>query len=137
MTAIPTARQSKTNWMNTHLKHCSRLNNKSFNTILIGDSLIAGLTRYNKVWNFSKPFNDFNCGIRGDRVEHVLWRAYDLCRFSSLRNVVILCGTNNLYHDSPEDIANGLIKIASCFKQETILSMFSFVTFFLVMIYLR
>ena len=97
MTAIPTARQSKTNWMNTHLKHCSRLNNESFNTILIGDSLIAGLTRYNKVWNkFSKPFNDFSCGIRGDRVEHVLWRAYDLCRFSSLRNVVILCCTNNL-----------------------------------------
>ena len=34
-----------------------------------------------------------------------------------MRNVIILSGTNNLYHDSPEDIANGLIKIASCFKQ--------------------
>ena len=118
MTAIPTARQSKTNWMNTHLKHCSRLNDKSFDTILIGDSLIAGLARYSKVWNkFFKPLNAFNCGIGGDRVEHVLWRAHDLRCFSSLRNVIILCGTNNLYHDSPEDIANGLIKIASCFKQ--------------------
>ena len=118
MTAIPTARQSKTNWMNTHVKHCSRLNDKNFDTILIGDSLIAGLARYSKVWNrFFKPLNAFNCGIGGDRVEHLLWRAYDLRCFSSLRNVIILCGTNDLYHDSPEDIANGLIKIASCFKQ--------------------
>ena len=53
----------------------------------------------------------------GDRAQHVLWRAHDLCHFSSLRNVIILCSANNLYHDSPEDIVNGLIKIASCFKQ--------------------
>ena len=93
--------------MNTHVKHCSRLNDKSFDTILIGDSLIAGLARYSKFWNkFLKPLNAFNCGIGGDR-------ALDLRCFSSLRNVIILCGTNNLYHDSPEDIANGLIKIAS------------------------
>ena len=34
-----------------------------------------------------------------------------------MRNVVILCGTNNLYQDSPEDNVNGLIKVASYFKQ--------------------
>ena len=106
------------NWINTHLKHCSRLNNKSFDTILIGGSLIAGLARYRKAWNkFFKLLNTFSCGIGGDRAQHVLWRAHDLHCFSSLRNVIILCGTNNLYQDSPEDIANGLIKIASCFKQ--------------------
>ena len=88
--------------MNTHLRHCFRLNNKSFDTILIGDSLIAGLTRYRKVWNtFFKPLNVLNCGIGGDRVQHVLWRAHDLRRFSSLKNVAILCFTNNLYQDSP------------------------------------
>ena len=104
--------------MNTHLSHCSRLNNKSFDTILIGDSVIAGLARCSKVWNkFFKPLNAFNCGIGGDRVQHVLWRAHDLRRLSSLRNVIILCGSNNLYKDSPDDIANGLIKIGSCFKQ--------------------
>ena len=64
MITIPTARQSKTNWMNTHLKHCSRLNNKGFDTILIGDFLIARLARYSKVWNkFLKPLNAFNYGI--------------------------------------------------------------------------
>ena len=50
-------------------------------------------------------------------MQHVLWRAHDLRRLSSLRNVIILCGSNNLYKDSPDDIANGLIKTGSCFKQ--------------------
>ena len=50
-------------------------------------------------------------------MQHVLWRAHDLRRFSSLGKVIILCGTNNSYQDSPEDIANGLIKIESCFRQ--------------------
>ena len=118
MTAIPTAQQHKTNWINAHLKHCSRLNKRSFDTILVGDSLITGLARYNKFWNkFFKPLNAFNCGIGDDRVQHLLWRAHDLRCFSSLRNVIILCGINNLYQNSPEDIANGLIKIANCFKQ--------------------
>ena len=37
--------------------------------------------------------------------------------FSSLKNAVILCGTNNLYQDSPEDIVDGTIKIGYCFKE--------------------
>ena len=74
MTANPTPQQSKTNWMNTHLKFGSRLNNKRFDTILIGDPLIAGLARYSKVWNnFFKPCNAVICGAGGDRVQHVLW----------------------------------------------------------------
>ena len=120
VTTIATARQFKTNWMNTHLKHCSRLNKikKSFDTMQIGDSLIVSLTHYSKFWNkIFKPLNSLNCGIAGDRVQHVLWRAHDLCSFSSLRNFVILCSANNLYQDLPEHIANGLFKIASCFKQ--------------------
>ena len=47
----------------------------------------------------------------------MLWRVHALRRFSFLINVVILCGTNNLYQDSLEDIENDLIIIASCFKQ--------------------
>ena len=74
MTTIPTAQESKSKSMNTHLKHCSRLNNKSFDTILIGNSLITDLTCYSKVWNkFLKLLNALNCGIGGKRVQHVLW----------------------------------------------------------------
>ena len=50
-------------------------------------------------------------------MQHVLWGEHNLRIFSSLRNIVILCDANNLHQDSPDDIANGLIKIASCFKQ--------------------
>ena len=45
-------------------------------------------------------------------MQHVLWGAHDLRTFSFLRNIVMLC-----YEDSPEDITNGLLKIASCFRQ--------------------
>ena len=44
MNTIPTARPSRTNWMNTHLKQCFKLNNKSSDTKLIGDFCIADLT---------------------------------------------------------------------------------------------
>ena len=37
--------------------------------------------------------------------------------FSIFDKCCILCGTNNLYQDSPEDIENDLIIMASCFKQ--------------------
>ena len=35
----------------------------------------------------------------------------------NVRNVVILCGTNNLHLDAPEDIADGIIEIGSTFKR--------------------
>ena len=35
---------------------------------------------------------------------------------SSLKNVVILCGTNSLFQDSPEDIADGIVEIAQTFQ---------------------
>ena len=122
------------NWMNIHLKHCSRLNTKGFDTILIGDSLMVGLNHYSKVWyNFFKPLIwERRRGTGGDIC--IMVSAWFIPLF---RNVIVLCSSDNLYQDSPEDIANGLIKIASGFKQDKMLSMFSFVAFFLVMVYLR
>ena len=34
-----------------------------------------------------------------------------------VRNVVILCGTNNLHLDKPEDITDGIIEIGTTFKR--------------------
>ena len=34
-----------------------------------------------------------------------------------VRNATILCGTNNLHLDAPEDIADGIIEIGSTFKR--------------------
>ena len=41
----------------------------------------------------------------------------DLPSFSSLKNAVILYGTNNLHQDSPEDIVDGITKIGYFFKE--------------------
>ena len=34
-----------------------------------------------------------------------------------MKNAVILCDTNNLHQDSPEDIVDSIIKIGYCFKE--------------------
>ena len=87
---------------------------KCFKSILIGDSLIAGLNCYYKIWNdFFKPINALNCGIGGYKVQNVLWRVQNLPIYCSLKNVVILCGTNNLH----QDIVDGIIEIGHCFKK--------------------
>ena len=64
----------------------------------------------------SKAPKALNCGIGDDRIEHVLWCALNLPVFSSLKNVVVLCRTNNLLLDSPKDIADGIPEIARSFK---------------------
>ena len=57
---------------------------------------MAGLHRYYKIWNnFFKPIDALYCGIGGDKVQNVLWRVQNLPISSSLKNAVILRGTNN------------------------------------------
>ena len=117
MKATPQTRFSKKNWLNFHHNHCSKLAKYTFETILIGDSIVAGLSRYQNVWDkFLKSLKDLNCGIGGDRIEHVLWRALNLPIFSSLKNIVVLCGTNNLPLDSPKYIVDGILEIVRSFK---------------------
>ena len=83
---------------------------------------MAVLTLYTNVWNnlFGNRF--VNLDISGDRVENVLWRATDISFLPSLKNVVILCGTNNINHinkHSPYDIVQGFIAIGSVFMNQS------------------
>ena len=118
MTTIPLARPLKTKWLQMHCKHCFLLNSNSFKSILIGDSLMAGLYCYCKILNnFFKPIDALNCGIGGDKVQNVLWQVQNLPISSALKNAFILCSTNNLQQDSPEDIVDGIIEIGHCFKE--------------------
>ena len=80
--------------------------------VIIGDSIVAGLSRYENIWwTFFKTFHTLNYGIGGDRTQHVLWRAENATLPNSLKYVVIHCGTNNIDCDQPRDIANGVISI--------------------------
>ena len=57
-----------------------------------------------------------NCAIGADKVQHVLWRSHNFPVVKSIKKVVVLCGTNNLNQDSPEDFTDGIIEVASTFK---------------------
>ena len=81
------------------------------------DSIAAGLNKYGSVCTkYLKPLRTLNCGIGSDRVQNVLWRAHNLPVISSLKNFIILCGTNNLFQDSPEGTADGIVEIVQTFQ---------------------
>ena len=108
----------KMNWLNTHHKLCNNILNCHYSTLLIGDSLIAGLSRYSEIWRkYFEPLNTLNCGISGDRVQNVLWRCTNFPPSPSVKNVILLCGTNNIQCDSPDDIVDGIIEITAVLKR--------------------
>ena len=57
------------------------------------------------------------CSLGDDRIQLVLWCVHNLPAFLNLKNVVALCGPNNLLLNSPEDIADGILEIARSFKK--------------------
>ena len=59
------------------------------------------------------PLKALNFGIGGDQVENVFWQTKNLLIPPSLKNVAILCGTNNCFTDSPLDIADCIVNIGS------------------------
>ena len=97
---------SKSSWIECHRNYCLKMKVTNPNTLLLGDSIIAGLARYQNVWKkYFVSLNAMNLCIRDDRVENVLWRAISLPLPSSVRNIVVHCGTNNISTDPPRDIA--------------------------------
>ena len=119
MASILSERFYNNNWLKIHQNHCFQVKQQNINSIMIQDSTVAGLTRYTNIWNnlFGNRF--INLGISGDRVENVLWHARDIPFLPSLKNVGVLCGTNNINKDSPYDITQGLIVIGSVFKNRS------------------
>ena len=62
-----------TNGLNLHNKNCNDISNSNYSTLLIGDSLIGGLSRYPNIWGrYFKLLNTINCGIGGDRTQNVI-----------------------------------------------------------------
>ena len=85
----------------------------NYSTLLIGDSIIASLSCYSTIWKrYIKPLNAINCRIFVDRVENILQQCKNLPSSPNLQNAAIVCGTNNIQHNSVEDIVDGIVEVA-------------------------
>ena len=126
MASVLSKRINNNAWLKIHYNHCFHINYDNIYSIIIGDLIAASLVRYNNLWKnlFSNRF--INLGIHADRVGYVLWCVRDIAFPPRFKNVVILCGTNNINKDPPahlhstpsppDDIVQGLIAIVSSFK---------------------
>ena len=57
----------KIGWYGDHAKCYSSISKKQAEVVLLGDSLVANLSRYPIVWDHHlDTLNAVNCGIRGD-----------------------------------------------------------------------
>ena len=115
----PLARNGKFGWYSTFRKHVT-MPSSSTNAklVLTGDSVIANFDKCSDIFDkFFLPFRTLNFGISGDKIQNVLWRVYNMTLPASVEYVIIHCGTNNLGHNSPLKIAEGLINIACILKK--------------------
>ena len=117
-TKYPTGRFYKNGWLNKHNRHVAFLKAKrNTSTVVIGDSIAAGLIRYRNVWDENFYRDTINYGIGGNKTQNVWWRSNNIPLPQSLKYVVINCGTNNLDTDNPDEISDGLICIALLFQK--------------------
>ena len=93
------------------------------NTLLLGNSFVAGLSRYPNVWNeYLAPINGLNSDIEGDRVKNILLWVIDLLLSFSVKNNVILCQTNNIPIDTPcetASLADCIVSIGLIFRKKS------------------
>jgi lysophospholipase L1-like esterase len=106
-------------WLARHDQVKARLQSGGAGLLMIGDSIThlwggdppdPRHGSANDLWDiYFQPRNAVNLGFGWDRTEHVLWR-FDHGELDGVhpRVAVILIGTNNVWRDSPEDIATGI-----------------------------
>ncbi|EDO32560.1 predicted protein, partial [Nematostella vectensis] len=107
-------------WQETHEQY-SRLTSSPMNQVLlVGDSIIKGLTRYASVWQeYFRPLRALSFGIGGDRTQHVLWRLQNGELESTPRILVLHCGTNNVNTDHASDIVGGILAIVQFIQSKS------------------
>ena len=103
-----------------HQNHCVITKSSTAKSVLLGDSIITGLKRYDNIWK--KYFSYIlNFGIGGDPLENAFWRGLNLPKMPYLGHVIILCGTNNIKKDLSCDIEeSSLIEIGKYFQERSL-----------------
>ena len=117
----PSFRERKLGWYSCHRSHVNAIVRRQAKVVLLGDSLVANLGRYPSVWDrHLEAFNTVNCGIGGDRTQHVLWRADNMYLPDSVSVVVIHCGTNNIGFNvfRPHDIAHSVVSCGTRLREK-------------------
>jgi beta-glucosidase len=110
-------------WMARHQGVLDRIRKGPVDLLLVGDSITHGWggepadpgppNGQKDLWDrYFAPRDAVNEGFGWDRTEHVLWRFQN----GELDNIhpkvaVVMIGTNNMWRDSPDDIATGITEI--------------------------
>ena len=118
----PTPRNGKRGWYDQFQKHNLLLNSSKARMLIVGDSLVSNLSRYPKIWRkYFINLGALNFSIAGDKTQNVLWRVNNF-HFSSnlnIKYVLILCGTNNIDHNSPHSTASTIISTGLAFQKKS------------------
>ena len=109
LSTTPKMRLSKQGWIEEHSHHMQQITTNKPSVIIIGDSIVYGFKRYQHVWNSYFAKEALNWGIRGDKVENILYRISQSVIPHHTNKVVIISGTSNIDRDNPSDITNGLL----------------------------
>ena len=107
----PSHRFYKQGWHAIYNEQKTNAETTQSELILVGDSIVKGLSRYQDVWRTLTDLKPLNLGISGDKAQHVLWRCQQIKFPPSVKFVAIMAGTNNIDNDCPEDIANCILEI--------------------------
>ncbi|MBO5939613.1 MAG: hypothetical protein J6R18_00255, partial [Kiritimatiellae bacterium] len=81
--SLPERPWAKKMWLNRFDEKKALAATNNYDIVFLGDSITHGWdkdVRGASVWakNFAEgPYKALNCGISGDRTEHVLWRLYN------------------------------------------------------------
>ena len=117
---IARVRFNKSSWIKRHCNHCLTMKVTSPNTLLLGDSIIAELARYHIAWKkYFVLLNTANLGIGGDRVQNAHWQTISLPLPTSVQNVLVQCGTNNIFTDSTRDITSDIVNAGTIFWRKS------------------
>lgn len=98
-------------WKQMHESFLARAKAKpKIDLLFLGDSITQGWSGARGIWDrHYGPRNAANFGIGGDRTQHVLWRIENgEVDAIQPKVVVLMIGTNNVGHNPPDQIANGI-----------------------------
>ena len=126
--ALPERSWTRKMWLPRFDEKKALATTNSYDIVFLGDSITHGWeSRGAKVWaeNFAEgEYKALNCGISGDRTEHVLWRLYNgqLANLSP-KAFVLMIGTNNTGHrdfesEPPTDTVLGIQSILDHLKSK-------------------